>query len=200
MAVMVVSGTAAHPSNCTSLVLEIPTKHPQDLSWEAEIRRPSPDHRKADSVKGLSPSPEPRPQPLVLLLLLFHETSPSPSRFPRLSAELLHFYHRLRPTRDGTSAAGALKASHQRIGISAIGLSLMAFLGIKKNIVVQACCGQFPVCSTFSKNSTIFSSRFFCQVQKNLWVESFTSHPVFALYNLDAFSKSASFNLGNASS
>ena len=54
MAVMVVSGSAAHPSNCTRLCCsKIPTKHPQDLSWEAELRRPSPDHKEADSLKGL---------------------------------------------------------------------------------------------------------------------------------------------------
>ena len=49
------------------------------------------------------------------------------------------------------------KVSDQRInvGMSAIGLSLVTFFGIKKNIVVQTCCGHFPLCSTFSKNSTI---------------------------------------------
>ena len=46
-----------------------------------------------------------------------------------------------------------------------------------------------------------FSSRFVCQVQRNCWVESVTSHSCFfALYNLDALSKSPSSNLGNASS
>ena len=39
--------------------------------------------------------------------------------------------------------------------MSAIGLSLVTFFGIKKNIVVQACCGHFPLCPTFSKSSTI---------------------------------------------
>ena len=39
----------------------------------------------------------------------------------------------------------ALKASHKRINVgkSAIGRSLVTFFGIKKNIVVQACCGHF---------------------------------------------------------
>ena len=37
----------------TPLLLEIPTKHPQDLSSEAEVRRPSPDHKEADSLEGL---------------------------------------------------------------------------------------------------------------------------------------------------
>ena len=55
------------------------------------------------------------------------------------------------------ATSGALKASHQRInvGMSAIGLSLVTFFGIKTNIVVHACCGHFPLCSTFSRNSTI---------------------------------------------
>ena len=49
-----------------------------------------------------------------------------------------------------------LRASHQRInvGTSAIDLSLDTFFGIKKNIVVHACCGHLPLCSTFTKNST----------------------------------------------
>ena len=53
--------------------------------------------------------------------------------------------------------SSALKPSHQRInvGISASGLSLVTFFGIKKKIVVHACCGHFPLCSTFFKNSTI---------------------------------------------
>ena len=56
------------------------------------------------------------------------------------------------------ATSGALKPSHQRINvaISAIGLSLVTFFGIKKNIVVQACCGHFPLCSTFSKKNPRF--------------------------------------------
>ena len=55
------------------------------------------------------------------------------------------------------ATSGTLNASHQRVnvGISAIGLSLVTFLGIKKNIVVPACCGHCALCSTLSKNSTI---------------------------------------------
>ena len=96
------------------------------------------------------------------------------------------------------ATSGALRASHQRInvGISAIGLSLVTFFGIKKNIVAQACCGHFPLCCTSPKKIHNFSFRSFCQVQRK------PSHPtpVFAVYILDAFSKSPSFSLGSASS
>ena len=46
---------------------------------------------------------------------------------------------------------------HQRIKLSksAMVRSLVTFFGIKKNIVVQACCGHLPHCSDCSKNSTI---------------------------------------------
>ena len=46
-----------------------------------------------------------------------------------------------------------------------------------------------------------FSSRFFCQVQKNFW-DGIRHIPLLflSLYNLDALSKSPSFILGNASS
>ena len=52
MAVTVWSGSATHPSNCT-LVLEITAQHPQYFPWEADVRRPGPDHTKADSLKYL---------------------------------------------------------------------------------------------------------------------------------------------------
>ena len=79
--------------------------------------------------------------------------------------------------------SGALKASHQRInvGINAIGLSLVPFFGIKKNFVVQACCGHSPLCSIFTGNSTISPFVSFFQVQRNFRVESVTSHSCFCL-------------------
>ena len=79
--------------------------------------------------------------------------------------------------------SGALRASHQRINVgkSAIGPSLVTLFGTKKNIVVQACCGHFPLCSTFSKNSTISPLVSFCQVQGKFWVEAVTSSSCFRL-------------------
>ena len=35
------------------LVLEVATQHPQDVPWEAQMRRPSTDHRKAGSLECL---------------------------------------------------------------------------------------------------------------------------------------------------
>ena len=59
--------------------------------------------------------------------------------------------------------------------------------GTRKNIAVQVCCGHFPLCSTFSKNSA------------TSWDPSHPS-PVLAFYNLEAFSRSHSFSLGKATS
>ena len=100
------------------------------------------------------------------------------------------------------ATSGALRASHQRInvGMSAIGLSLVTFFGIKKNIVVHACCSHLPLYSTFSKNSTIYLLVSFGKSKGTVGWNLSHPTPVFALYNLDAFSKSPSFNLGSASS
>ena len=57
MAVLVRSGSAAQPSNCTRpLVLKIPAQVSQDLPWEAEVRCPGPHHRKTDPLEGLRQS------------------------------------------------------------------------------------------------------------------------------------------------
>ena len=71
-------------------------------------------------------------------------------------------------------SSGALTASHQRInvGMSAIGLSLMIFFGIKKNMVVHACCGHFPLCSTFSKNSTVSPNVSCVTFRRTFWAEA----------------------------
>ena len=55
------------------------------------------------------------------------------------------------------ATSGALKTSHHRINVaSARSVShFVTFFGIKKNIVVHACCRHFPLCSTFSRNCTI---------------------------------------------
>ena len=70
---------------------------------------------------------------------------------PHVLADLtLHFFLLTRYFCCHFVTSGALRASHQRIsvGISAICLSLVTFSGIRKNIVVQACCGHSPLCSS----------------------------------------------------
>ena len=74
--------------------------------------------------------------------------------------------------------------------MSAIGLSLVTVLGIKKNIVVQACCGHLPLCSTFSRNSTISLLVSLCH----------TLLLSLRCTVLDIFSSPHSFCLGKASS
>ena len=63
--------------------------------------------------------------------------------------------------------------STQRIivGSNAIDLSLMTLFGIRKNKVVQACCGHLPHCSTCSKNSTFPLSN-----PTELGMKAITSH------------------------
>ena len=121
-------------------------QHPHDLRLETEVRRPSPDHQNADSLETLRQLQNQGHRTLIFCLCSsiksfhFHQASQSTRYF------CCHF-----------STSGALRASHQRInvGICAIGLSHVTFFGIRKNIVVQTCCGHLPHCSTFSKNSTI---------------------------------------------
>ena len=74
--------------------------------------------------------------------------------------------------------SGARNPSLQRIkvGKRATGHSLATFLGIKINIVVQACCGHLPHCSLFQKKNNL-TSRFDCQVQRNFGVSSIIRHP-----------------------
>ena len=76
------------------------------------------------------------------------------------------------------ATSGALKAFYQRInvGMSAIGLSLVTFFGIKKNIVRCACLLR-PFSTLFHLLQEFHNcpSRSFCQVQWNLWMEAITS-------------------------
>ena len=189
---MVRSGSAAHPSNCTLLWC---SKQPHStrkiflgkLKCVAQARPLG-----GGLARKPWPGPTPGPRLLDLLFLLcIFCTTPSPARPPTLFSELLH----------GTSAATSppqrpkIKiASHQRInvGISAIGLSLVTFFGIRKNIVVQACCGHLPLCSTLSKNSTIPPLVSSVKSKGTLGWKPSHPPPVFALYILDAVSKSLS--------
>ena len=69
MAVMVVSASFELHS---PPVLKVAAQHPQDPPWEAEMRRPSPDHKKADSLKCLRQAQYQGHSPIDPLLLLFH--------------------------------------------------------------------------------------------------------------------------------
>ena len=143
-------------------MLEVPTKNPQYLPCEAEVRRPGPNHRETDPLEGLCEVQHqghcsqiffPARYLNLSISIRISQTSLSSSISVISGVQstryfLCHF-----------ATSNALRASLQRInvGISAIGLSLVALFGIQKNIVVQACCGHLPLCSTFSKNSTISS-------------------------------------------
>ena len=95
-------------------------------------------------------------------------TSPFPSTFPIQFAGLLHFVHQWRPNQSDASAA----TSPINVGTSAISLSHVTLFEIKKNIMVLACCGHSPLCSTFSKNPTTSPLDSFCQLQGHLSVEA----------------------------
>ena len=72
------------------------------------------------------------------------------------------------------ATSGALSTSHQRIifGKSASGLSLVAFFGIKKNIVVQACCCHLPQMFHPLQELHHFSSCFSCQIPRNVGMKA----------------------------
>ena len=70
----------------------------------------------------------------------------------------------------------------------------------QENIVMHACCGHFPLCSTFSRNSMISPLVSFGTSRRTLGWKPSHPTPVFALYSLDASSSSPSFRLGSASS
>ena len=89
-AVMVRSGSAAHPSNCT--LLWCSAQHSPDLSWEAEVRRPSPDHWQADTLEGICLVQNQRHRSLIFFLCCsiksfhFHQDFPDCSLSSSISA------------------------------------------------------------------------------------------------------------------
>ena len=72
--------------------------------------------------------------------------------------------------------------------------------GTKKNIVVQACCGHLPHCSTFSKNFTISLLVSFDTSSRNFRVKPVTAHARSGLILLSALYKFPCINLGSPSS
>ena len=146
-----------------SLVLEIPTKHPQYLPWKMEVRSSRPDHRKTDSFESLCQVQDQGYCLLIFISCMKFETCHLQQNFPdcmlRSSSASVNSTHSILYLCCHFATSGARKASHHRIivGISASGRSLVTFFGMKKNMVVQACCGHFPHCSTFSRNFTTSS-------------------------------------------
>ena len=172
-------------------------KHPQDLPWEAEVRRPSPNHRETDPPECLRP--------------VWHQghcsqispRSSSPARYFNLSisSRISHTVCLVPPFRPSVASQStgyfcchfrhfwcphSFQPTYQSWHKRNRPLTL-TFFGIKKNIVVQACCGHVPLCSAFSKNSTISPLVSLVKSKRTFGWKS--SHPtrVFALYNLDTF-------------
>ena len=157
---------------CPPLVLEITAKHSKAFAWfctKATVPWSS----------SLAFSSN-----LFISITISHTVCWAPPLLPSVASHSTRYFccH--------FATSGALNASHHRInvGISAIGLSLMTFFGIRKNIVVHACCGYLPLCSTFSMNSTIPLLVSFVKSKGTLGWKPSHSTPVFALYFLDAFS------------
>ena len=143
------------------------------------------------------------PNLLPLLCILIYPFSAEHT----LSNEILHFNHQWHPTQHDTSAAISpllvlsKLPTNDLTSASAQSVShFVIFFGIKKNIVVHACCGHLPICSTFSKNSTISRSVSLVKSKEIFGCHPWHPTPIFALYNLDTSSSSHSFNLGSASS
>ena len=71
--------------------------------------------------------------------------------------------------------------------MSAIGSSLVTFFGIKKNIVVQACCGHFPLLCHVFQELHDFSASFLSPSPAELWDESpcrrFLYSQIFSLFD-----------------
>ena len=118
------------------------------------MRRPGPDQREADTLESLRQVQHQRHlhfHNLTISTKITHSVCWAPPFRKFVASQSTRYFccH--------FATSGLLNASHQRIndGISAIGLSLVTCFGIRKNIVVQACCGYLLLCSTFSKNSTI---------------------------------------------
>ena len=185
-AVMVVSGSATHPSNCTRPWC---SKKPH----KTRIAHAQTTGRLTLS-KAFAGSRTKATAPMLSFLRLpiksfyFHQYFPhrllGPPFLPSVASHSTWYFN------CHFATFSALKAYHQRInvGTSAIGLSLVTFFGIKKNIVVHACYGHVPRCSTLSKNSTFFLS-FLLLSSEGPWHGSRHILLVFLLYTIStAFS------------
>ena len=158
MAVMVWSGSATHPSNCTRLwcskyrqstrkILLGKLKCVAQAHITRRLTRSKAFARSRTKATAPKSSSSARDLNLSISVKILQNVRWAPPFRPSLASQSIrylccHF-----------ATSRALVASNQRInvGISAIGSPLVTSFGIKKNIVVQACCGHFPLCSTSSK-------------------------------------------------
>ena len=151
-----------HPSNCTRLWC---SKYPQSTRkiflGKLKVRRPGPHHGETDPLECLRQAQDQGHCSHIFLSraifepLHFRQNSPNCrlsssisaiSRVPINPILLMPLRHFWCPQSTDVS----------NVGINAIGLSLVTFFGIKKNIFVEACCGLFPLCSTLSKKLHLF--------------------------------------------
>ena len=136
------------------LVLEAPTKHPQDLPWEAEVRRPCPHRMETDSLEGLRQVQHQSHCSPIFFTCPISKSLPIQQDFPvRLLSSSISAINSFPINTALQLPLRHLKCSQSfsptyNVGISAIGLWLVTFFGLRKNIVVQACCGHIPLCST----------------------------------------------------
>ena len=153
----------------TPLVLEVPTQHSQDLSWEAEVRRPSPDHRKADSLECLRFCSS-------IKSLHIHQYIPhcalsssiSTIRGVPIQAIFLLSLRHLKCSQGFPPPNQRWHARNRPLTCNRL-----------RNQEEHRCAGSLRPFSTLFhllRELDNFSSRFFCQVQRNFWVESVTSH------------------------
>ena len=167
MAVMVLSDSATHPSNCARLWC---SKYPQST-------------RKIFLGK------------LKCVAEAFHQISPFPSILPTMCAKLLRFCHLWHPNPLDTTAATLPLLVLSRLPTYE-STSARAQV-VKKNVVVHACCGHFPLCSTFSKNSTVSPLVSFVTSKGTFWGGSHHNLLPCLPYSISIFSNSSSFSLGS---
>ena len=141
-------------------MLSVPAWHTHHIPGKIEMRRSGPHDWKANAPESLSQIKHPCGRSWIFSTSTvgdsFHLERRFPYRalgssispicgIPTNTVLLLPISKLQRPSHTPTNE------SRQKSD----GCSLVTFFGIRKDIVVQACCGQLPLCSTFFRNSTI---------------------------------------------
>ena len=146
------------------------------------VRCPDPHHRETDSLEGLRQVQD-QGQSLLIFFLCFPIHSFHPIR-------ISHTVCWAPPCLPSVASSGALTTSHQRInvGMSAIGLSLVTFFGIKKKYRRACLLRPFSTLLHLFQELHCVSSCFLCHIQEDFFGRRPSEPtPVFALYNLDTF-------------
>ena len=86
------------------------------------------------------------------------------------------------------------------VGSRSVGRSPVMFFGIKKNNVVQACCSQFPHCSSSSMNLNTSSSVSFVKSRRTPGTRTFATHTSGGLEKCCCLLQFCSLNLGRPAS